>query len=105
MRRVLSTALVGIVSCLGIGLLLTLGFRSAEAQPPPRGNLDVIMMRCAASSTSFEVSAYRGSTAAPDKKSDNCPEELSLLMKDGFEIDGVGYFDQDSDFIVYTLKR
>jgi len=105
MRRILSTALVVIVSCLGIGLGLTLVFPTAEAQSPPGGNLDIVMMRCAASSTSFEVSAYRGSTAAPAPRSKSCPEELVLLMKAGFEIDQIGYFDEDKDFIVYTLKR
>jgi hypothetical protein len=105
MKRVLPTALVGLVSCLGIGLALTLTIRTAEAQSPAAGTRDVIMMRCSASSKSFEVGAYHGSPAAPGPKSINCPEQLSLLVKAGFKINDIGYFDLDADFIVYTLTR
>ena len=63
------------------------------------------MIRCAAGGGRFGVQAYKGSTTAPAKKADNCPETISLLIKDGFEVHSVGYFDEEKDFMVYTLMR
>ena len=67
-------------------------------------SVDVVMMRCATGSD-FGVKAYEGSPAAPAKRSGKCPETLSLLLQDGFEIESVGYFDHDDRFITYTLIR
>ena len=66
---------------------------------------DVVMVRCALDS-SFSVMAYQGSPAAPARKSDNCPEQLSILSKEGFTLVDTGYFDaKDQQWVVHTLSR
>jgi len=66
---------------------------------------DVIMMRCATDAPPFRVTAFGGSTQAPGKKSDACPEELSLLLRDGLAIRDVGHSDVDQKYVVFTLTH
>lgn len=98
----LVAAIVIAVSLAGVALS-----RRAVAQEPsiraghPRG--DVVMLRCGTSGR-FVVAAYQGSTGAPTKKSDQCPQALSDLLKDGFKLDSRGY-DHEAETVVFTLMR
>jgi len=95
---------VTVVVCAGVfAVLSTLRVADAAAQTPS-GAPDVVMLRCATGSD-FEVKAYEGSTNAPSKKTNSCPENVSLLIGAGFSIESVGYFDQDDKFIAYTMIR
>ncbi len=80
----------------------------AQAPPPMAGEssrFEVVLMRCKSSAT-FGVKAYQGSPGTPVKKSGDCAENLSLLMRDGFKIDDIGHYDLVEDgFVVYTLIR
>lgn len=75
----------------------------ADDAKPFRG--DVIMMRCATDDAGFAVTGFTGSSQAPGKKSDLCPEELSLLLREGFAIRNVGHSDVDKKYVVLTLTR
>jgi hypothetical protein len=66
---------------------------------------EVILMRCK-SSGGLGIKAYKGSPGTPVKKSSDCAENLSLLMKDGFVIHDIGHYDDvDDAFVLYTLIR
>ena len=65
---------------------------------------DVILLRCE-TAKEFKVTAFEGSPAAPARRSDSCPEALSLLLKGGFEIRHVAHADTDAHYLVYTLLR
>jgi hypothetical protein len=65
--------------------------------------VDVVMMRCRTTGD-FPVVVYRGSSAAPTKRSESCPESLAQLFKEGFSIRDVGY-SEDAETVIYTLKR
>ena len=71
----------------------------------PLAELDVIMMRCSVTGSAFNVKAYQGSTTTPAKRTESCPETLSLPHKDGFSVVGTGHHDFDTDFVVFTLTR
>ena len=105
MRRVIGRVVLAFLFLLAGGAAVGL-FQGAGAQSPDHvATNDVVMIRCDANEKTFVVRAYGGSQAAPAKKSDSCPQALSLLKKDGFVVESVGYFDEDDDYIVYTLVR
>ena len=79
--------------------------RGADETPPSAPAADVIMLRCSIDGSDFRVTAYEGSPAAPVKKSNQCPEELSLLLKERFVIRDVIRSDFEKKFVVYTLVR
>ena len=104
MKKGLAFAALAAMTALGLALIVTLP-REAVAQPSAQASgADVVMMRCESRSQGFFVTSYQGSTAAPSKKTDNCPQTLSDLQGDGFTIRHIGY-SQEADFYVFTLAR
>lgn len=100
----------GIILLLGIALLpatgaLLGGAEAGEATSQTGGKGEVIMMRCSIDQSRFKVVAFEGSPSAPVKKSEICPEELSLLLKEGFTIRDAIHSDFDQKFAVYLLVR
>ena len=91
---------------LGVGLLAALSafWLPGAAAQEAGGQIDVVMLRCATGSD-FAIKAFRGSTNAPTKKTNSCPENVALLIQQGFSIESVGYFDDGDNFIAYTLIR
>ena len=88
-----------------IGILAVAIWSGATQSRSDRAGKDVIMIRCALDS-SFSVKAYQGSPATPAAKSNNCPEQLSVLAQDGFTVLSTGYFDaRDQQWVVHTLSR
>jgi hypothetical protein len=94
-----------------LGTLWLAGQMGAQTERPPstgradtaRG--DVIMMRCATDGSKFVVTAFDGSAQAPGKKSDNCPEQLSLLFREGFVARDFRHSDIEKKYLVVTLVR
>lgn len=82
---------------------LAVGMQSQRGAVARSPSGEVILLRCK-TGADFAVVAYQGSASAPSKKSNSCPETLSLLLKDGFVIHDVGH-SVDVDFVVYTLMR
>lgn len=108
MRKSFAGMATGAVLAASVAALIALTLPSAPAQEAAvsvRRRVEVVMVRCTPVVGRFAVTAYQGSTTAPAQRSDSCPETLSLLVGDGFEVQEVGYFDVDDDYVVYTLAR
>ena len=102
MKSIRAIALGGLCVLVATMGVVTL---SNGAAPKASGtSAEVIMLRCD-TDANFTVKAYLGSTKAPAKRSDSCPETLSLLMRGGFHVLNVSHSDHDADFVVYTLLR
>jgi hypothetical protein len=86
------------------GMSVLLGGAAAQT-PKAAGQSEVVMIRCSTTTSDFSVSAYRGSSGAPGKRGENCPEVLSQLLRDGYAISDVGHYDKDSDYVVFLLTR
>jgi hypothetical protein len=86
-------------------LIVTIGSISGDASAEGRSDADVIMMRCSTTGSSFKTTLYEGSSATPTKRADNCPENISLLLKGGFEIRDAFLSEGEAEYIVYTLVR
>jgi hypothetical protein len=103
-RNVILTALLATAL-----LALLLGTVSHEAVAEKRkftpDGRDVVLIRCSTEGLHFTTTAYQGSTVAPDKRAENCPETISLLLKEGFTIFHTAHSDVDSDYLVYTMLR
>jgi len=104
-RLVVGTALVA--ALLLVSGLWRLGPAMAQTTGSTKGpsGSDVVMVRCATSGSAISVGAYQGSASAPTRRSESCPETLSLLKRDGFSIESISVFDQESDYLVFTLVR
>jgi len=102
-RRSLSKA-TGVFVLVGVAILAVTALHPVSGREARRKN-EVIMMRCEPGPDGFQVTTYSHSMSAPARKGDNCPEVLSLLNRDGFEVLNVSRFDMDEDYLVYTLAR
>jgi hypothetical protein len=105
-QRLVTVALTLLAVIFGLSAL----FGESAAQPPPdslrsTGQAEFVMLRCSTTSSDFSVLAYRGSSAAPSKKGENCPEVLAQLARDGFVVANVGHYDWDSDYATFLLSR
>jgi hypothetical protein len=107
MKKRLNGLCAAVVAAGVIALILATfsGDAVAEREKPDSGQKDVILVRCSTDGLKFTTTAYQGSTAAPGRRSESCPETLSLLLKDGFSIFHVAHSDIDADYLVYTLLR
>ncbi len=104
---------IALVSMLGVVSLLAVV--ATQSQSPLAGDDgpqagrtkgDVVMIRCTVSGSDPSLSAYQGSAGTPAKKTGGCVDNLSLLLKDGFEVRDVGHYDEEkSSFVLYTLIR
>jgi hypothetical protein len=107
-QRVLIMTLVGLVVTLGSAIVFStlspVVSASEEVQKSARGSNDVILMRCATVGSELSVMAWGASSSAPSKRSDNCAEVLSQLLKSGFTIEDIGH-NNDAEQVVYTLIR
>jgi hypothetical protein len=103
MKKTIAIAGMFLLGAVVMGALSIVWLPNSVAQEP-LAQVDVVMMRCATGSD-FSVKAYEGSTNAPAKKTGKCPETVSQLMREGFSIESVGYFDDTDKFIAYTLIR
>ena len=109
MNRSLRICLFGVVAvALAVAAFLTFS-QSSSAQAPAMAKpvkSEIIMMRCKVGGSAFAVAAYKGSSGTPGRQPGNCADNLSLLMKDGFEIRDIGHYDiVDAPFVLYTLVR
>jgi hypothetical protein len=102
-RVVLAAAVAAGVIAL-ISATLSSNVIAEQEKPATRGK-DVILVRCSTSGMNFTTTAYQGSAAAPSRRSESCPETLSILLRDGFTIFHVAHSDIDADYLVYTLLR
>ena len=63
----------------------------------------MVLLKC---DSGFKVTLYQGNTSAPTKKSGDCAESVSRLVREGFTITNVGHYDrQQAPFTVYTFVR
>lgn len=108
MKNRLTLVLLGFALALCAAVAIGSLVQDASAQDSGRqavsSSNDVVMVRCAVGASGFKVATYQGSVTAPAKRSDDCPQTLALLGKDGFRIRSIGY-SQEADFIIYTLMR
>lgn len=107
MRRRASVVLAAVVAA-GVVALTSAAFSRnaiAEQEKPTTRGKDVILVRCSTGGMNFTTTAYQGSAATPSRRSESCPETLSILLKDGFSIFHVAHSDIDADYLVYTLLR
>lgn len=102
MLRTLVAAGIAALLLVALAAGLALTTRDAAAADPPRRG-DVVMLRC--DPVGLRVVKYKGSTETPGKKSDSCPQAISLLLRDGFKISSVGYGDEETEFALFTLLR
>lgn len=67
---------------------------------------DVVLMRCDTNDAAFTTTAYHGNSGTPSKRSGQCSENLSQLMKDGFAIRDIGHYDMEkAGYVVITMVR
>ena len=67
---------------------------------------DVVMMRCDTTTAAFKTTGYHGKSGTPSKRSGQCSENLSQLMKDGFVIRDIGHYDMEkAGYVVITMVR
>lgn len=100
-QLLLAVILIGVAVAAG---MLSQRTAAQEARPAAKASgHDVIMFKCKTDGE-FGISAFQGSANAPAKRSSNCPETLSLLMKDGFAIRDIG-LSTDADLVVFTVVR
>ncbi len=67
---------------------------------------DVVMMRCNTTDEVFSATGYQGNSGTPSKRSNNCSENISQLMKEGFAIRDIGHYDMEkAGYVVITLVR
>ena len=104
MQRTTRIALAG-AALVVLSMAVMLLTQSVTASTPRSPSGEVILMRCNTGGKVFFTAAYQGSSTAPSKRSDECPENLSLLLKEGFSIRDIGHYDFENDFVVYTLIR
>ena len=98
--RSIAAVVVLVAAAAGLAALV-----HAPAAADSRGG-DVVMIRCNVATVEPVVGSFQGSTSAPGKKSGNCAESLSLLMRDGFQIRDIGHYDDEKlGFVLYTLVR
>lgn len=102
-RLVVAGALLG--GIFGMSALLGDTAQAQRESPKAGGQTEVVMVRCTTNTSDFSVSAYRGSSGAPGKRGETCPEVLSQLLKDGFVITNIGHYDTNSDYAVFLLSR
>lgn len=105
-RRIVVSAAALAAAIVGVAALM--GDSAAETSPASdggRGQAELVMVRCNSTSPDFTVVAFRGSSGAPSKKGETCPEVLSQLMRDGFVVADVGHYDVDGDYVLYLLSR
>ena len=80
-------------------------FATSGGQTAKTGR-DVVMRRCNTGDTVFSATGYKGSSGTPSKRSDNCAENVSQLLKDGCAIRDVGHYDMEkAGYVVITLVR
>jgi hypothetical protein len=103
---------VTFVLALATGAFTWVTSDSAHAQPQPPGppgrpvKGDVVLMRCSAIAAEFPLTSYQGSAGTPGRKTGGCADNLSALLKDGYEIRNFGHYDDEkTGFVVYTLVR
>ena len=107
-QRVLIMTLIGLVVTLGSAIVFStlapIVSAGEEVEKSIQGKNDVILMRCDTVGSELSVLAWGASSSSPSKRSDNCAEVLSILLKDGFTIKDIGH-NNDADQVVYTLMR
>jgi hypothetical protein len=94
----------GVSVLLGLVVLVVTTLHPVSGREVRRKN-EVVMMRCDPGPHGFQVTAYSHSQSAPSRRSDNCPEALSLLNHDGFRVLDIARFDMEGGYLVYTLMR
>lgn len=110
MTRTMGMTLAGGVLVVGIGAaLLATSSSTVVAQPNPGGTPlkgDVVLVGCTEAGDEFKVTSYQGSAGTPSKKSKNCAENLSVLLKEGFMLRDIGQKQADkAGLVVFTLVR
>jgi hypothetical protein len=101
MRRTSWLLLVAMV----VAVALALSSQGSPTVAQEARQRDIIVIRCNVTATGFKLVGYEASTSAPTQRTENCPETISRLLRDNFVLHDIGYFDMDSDFMVYTLSR
>ena len=94
----------GVSVLVGLVVLAVTTLHPVSGREVLRKN-EVIMMRCDPGPYGFEVTTFSHSMSAPSRKADNCPEVLSLLNRDGFQVRNLSRFDGDGGYLVYSLVR
>ncbi len=94
--------LLGIITVLALASIL---FVTSGGQDGKTGR-DVVMLRCDTTGSLFSSTGYTGSAGTPSRRSENCSENLSQLLKDGFAIRDIGHYDKEkSGYAVFTMVR
>ena len=78
----------------------------SSGSPTGKEGRDVVLLRCNTNDAAFSATGYKGSAGTPSKRSDNCAENVSQLMKDGFSIRDIGHYDMEkAGYTVITMVR
>ena len=94
------------VAAVAAALILSSTLFVSSGGQTGRGGRDVVMLRCNTNDAVFSATGYKGSAGTPSKRSDNCAENVSQLMKDGFAIRDIGHYDMEkAGYTVITLVR
>lgn len=107
MRKRRTLTILGALAAVWILAFLSTRFVFPGGEDVRSGSgRDVVMMRCNTSDSTFGATAYKGSSGTPSRRSDNCAENVSQLLKDGFAIRDIGHYDREkSGYVVITLVR
>ena len=109
MNRAMRIGAFGVIArALAAALFLAFSNNSSAQASPASGRVEseIVMMRCKVGGSGLDIAAFKGSAGTPGRKTGNCPENLSFLMKDGFKIRDIGHYDDvDDPFVLYTLVR
>jgi len=96
----------GVMATLAVAGALIFPETSKAQAPPKTMKYEVILMNCNADKSNFAIKAFQGSPNTPGRQTGDCADNLSLLMKEGFEIRDIGHYDEvDAPFVLYTLVR
>ena len=105
MKRARNALLLGTIAVVALLVLSSILFVTSGGQDGKIGR-DVIMLRCNTNDAVFSSTGYKGSAGTPSRRSENCSENISQLLKDGFMIQDIGHYDMEkAGYVVITMVR
>ena len=105
MKKVRNVLLLGAVAVVALLLFSSTLFVTSGGQDGKTGR-DVVMLRCNTADTVFSSTGFKGSAGTPSRRSENCSENISQLLKDGFVIRDIGHYDMEkAGYVVITMVR
>ena len=83
MKRLAMPLVAAAIALIAVFATATLSTPSAQT----KSQRDVVILRCAASTSGIEIVSYSQSSSAPAKRASSCAETISTLHRDGFSVE------------------